>query len=540
MKLFRDVPNSVNQVSFLPPVLDDVVPSDAKVRVLSNVLGNMDCSVLLNSYRGGGAPAYSPHLLLKILVFAYSEGVRSSRRIEERCRRDTYYMWLSGMSKPDHHTICRFRRKHEQTIKDLFRQSVELCMEEGLVLLENIAGDGTKITADVSSKETYNKERAEKAISYTQQCIDAILKEAEALDVADDRKEKEEKIAISQQLCVDVIVEETKSEVAADEPNDKKAADCARKKQLSAKTKKLLKKLERRKARAEAARDHMEKTGNNAACATDLDARVMNCGGLNRPAYNAQAAVDSLNHVIVGACVSQQVNDSQHVELILDSAMEMTGGKPATATFDSGFYSIESLEYLEKHGIDGYISEGKTQKAKAEYIYDPTEDVLLKPATDTTDEIILKFHAERTKDGKSYRVYRNRKTGKETWMNMNVAREMELRHAMHEKLSSTSGKFIYSQRQQIVEPTFGHLKGIINLRRFLLRGLSGANIEFFLACSVHNILKVFTARMRRNELHNPPTPGKTTQNRRFTGLYTAIGEFLLAFRRQYRQIYANL
>jgi transposase len=504
MKLFREDPCGIHQLSFLPPVLDDVVPAGALVRILSDTLDRIDCSVLLTAYQGGGAPSYPPVMLLKVLLLAYLEGVRSSRRIAERCVRDTHYMWLAHMNKPDFHTICRFRRRHEKAIKDLFRQSVELCQEEGLVLLEHIAVDGTKLEANVSSKETYNKDRADKASTYTQQCIDAILKEAEAQDAADERKEASETIPPT---------------------GDGGAKN----------KKRLVKKLNRRKARAEAAKEQMEKTGNNAACATDLEARVMNTGGLNRPAYNAQAAVDSANQVIVAAHISQQVNDSQHLKPVLENVIELTGSKPTRVTADCGFHSLQALMYLEETGIDGYVAEKKAHKSMAEFIYDVEHDVLRKPATDTTQEIVMRYHATREKSGVKFRVYRDRTTGKETWLTEDVEQEMDLRRAMHATMSSPEGKAIYSLRQQIVEPTFGHLKGVINLRRLSLRGLSGATIEFLLACSAHNIKKVISARLRLTAPQKHDRCARNTQNHRFFGEDEAISAFLTVFSRYSRQ-----
>lgn len=501
MKLFREDPCGVHQMSFLPPVLDDVVPAQALVRILSDVIDGIDCTVLLAAYRGGGAPAYPPLMLLKVLLLAYVEGVRSSRRIAERCVRDTHYMWLARMNRPDFHTICRFRRKHEVTIKDLFRQVVEACQKEGLVLLDHIAIDGTKLEANVSSKETYNKERVEKAIAYTQQCIDAILNDAESQDAADESEEENAAVPAA-------------------------VGGGAKKKQ------RLVKKLNRRKERAEAANEQMAKTSGNTACATDLDARVMNTGGLNRPAYNAQAAVDSANQVIVAAFVSQQVNDSQHLAPVLASVTEMTGSKPKRVSADCGFYSVEALIYLEEMSIDGYVAEKKDQKAKAEFIYDAEHDVLRKPATDTTEEIVLRYHGTRDKSGSKFRVYREHSTAKkkkEMWVTEDVAHEMALRREMHAKLSTPDGKTTYSLRQQIVEPTFGHLKGVINLRRLLLRGLSGATIEFLLACSAHNIMKVIKARIRREEPQKRVRRRQNTQNRRLFGSTGVFSAFIGAF-----------
>jgi transposase len=477
MKRFKDPPGNRHQICFLPPVLDDVVPQDAFVRRLSDIMDGLDVGVLMANYPGGGAPSYDPRMLLKLLLFAYSEGVRSSRRIAERCQRDTYYMFLTLMSQPDFHTICRFRRRNEAAIRQLMQQTVVLCMEAGLVLLEHVAVDGTKLTADVSSKETYNEKRVQTAIEYSQACIDAILKEAEAEDAADERQSGGN----------------DDNEPPGEQSNHKKSA--------------VVEKLERRKARAELAQQAMLKNHEKTVCATDLEARVMNTNGLNRPAYNAQAAVDGANHIIVAAVITRDVVDMQQIPSVVAHVVENTGIMPSVVTADSGYSSFETLDYLDRMGIDGHVAERKHQKVRAEYTYDAKNDVFHR-ITEDGEEIVMRFHRVRTDDGKSYRIYRHtqadkeqlsndpsdkKKADKEMWLREDVERDVALRQAMHAKLTSPQGKATYSLRQQTAEPVFGHIKTVMNMRRLLLRKMSGAAIEFLLACSAHNLMKLVSA-----------------------------------------------
>src|SRR5690349_23662071 len=135
-KLFKDPAVPVDQLFLLPPSVADFVAEDAPVRVLSELIDQLDLESLLKAYRGGGAPAYDPAMLFKVLVFGLSEGIRSSRRLAGALTYDVRYMYLARMSQPDFRTICRFRRSQGEAIVGLFTETVLLAKQMGLVLLE--------------------------------------------------------------------------------------------------------------------------------------------------------------------------------------------------------------------------------------------------------------------------------------------------------------------------------------------------------------------------------------------------------------------
>jgi transposase len=136
----------------LPPDVRDWLPADHLVWFLLDVVAALDTSALHRRARLGGAgrAPYDPDMLLGVLVYAYAGGLRSSRKIEKRCREDVAFMVLSGLSYPDHVTISRFRKDHTAVMDDLFDQVLVLCAKAGLGNLEHVAVDGTKIAADAS------------------------------------------------------------------------------------------------------------------------------------------------------------------------------------------------------------------------------------------------------------------------------------------------------------------------------------------------------------------------------------------------------
>src|SRR5215207_1928604 len=139
------------QGMLLPPNLNDLVPANHPVRVVNDVLDKVDIAPLMKLYKPGGTSSYHPRMLLKVLVYAYINNVYSSRKIEEAICQNINYMWLSGMSKPDHNTINRFRGKRlQETLKPIFNQVALLLCEEGLLSIKDLYTDGTKIEANAN------------------------------------------------------------------------------------------------------------------------------------------------------------------------------------------------------------------------------------------------------------------------------------------------------------------------------------------------------------------------------------------------------
>lgn len=143
--------NHQHQGMLLPPDLNDLVGAEHPVRVVNEVLDRIDISVLIQQYKPGGTSSYHPRMLLKVLVFGYINNIYSSRRIEEALGQNIHFMWLSGMSKPDHNTINRFRgQRLQKTLQPIFTQVVLLLHEEGLLSLKELYTDGTKIEANAN------------------------------------------------------------------------------------------------------------------------------------------------------------------------------------------------------------------------------------------------------------------------------------------------------------------------------------------------------------------------------------------------------
>ena len=140
-----------HQAMLLPPDLNDLIAANHPVRVVSEVIDKIDITELLQQYKPGGTSSYHPRMLLKIVVFAYINNIYSSRKIEEAVGQNIHFMWLAGMSKPDHNTINRFRgQRLQKTLQPIFTQVVLLLCEEGLLSVKELYTDGTKIEANAN------------------------------------------------------------------------------------------------------------------------------------------------------------------------------------------------------------------------------------------------------------------------------------------------------------------------------------------------------------------------------------------------------
>jgi transposase len=457
MKRFKEPVTPKEQLFLLPPSVEEFVDKDSPARLLSEVVDALDLSLLERRYPGGGAPAYPPGIMLKILLFAYSEGIRSSRRIAKAVERDVCFMYLAQMQKPDYRTISRFRKDHGEVLPDLFVQIVHMCQELGLVLMGHVSVDGTKIKANVSGHETYGKDRLDRALQALEEKIAEALREAEEVDAAEDAEYGDAR--------GDELPEELRDPV-------------------------------QRRERLRKAKEEMERRKHKTVAVTDLESRVMHTLDGNRAAYNAQAVVDSETQVIVAADVTQDCVDNAQLRPMVELAKEVTGVVPDVVTADCGYHSVDGLAYIDQTGLNAYVPvRGRVGYRKDNYEYDAERDVYV-----GADGEELTYRKLVVKAGKTYRWYHAKRHNSNPFPELYIRADGQRQERMHRKVNSPEGQAIFRLRKQIVEPVFGNLKENKGLRRFLLRGLSGARTEYLLGCIAHNVGKIMPVWAEKREL----------------------------------------
>src|SRR5512134_4121791 len=167
----------------LPVDMLDWLPEDDIVHLLVDAVALMDLSAFEAAYKVGkaGQAPFAPRVLLALLLYAYSHGIRSSRAIERRCGRDAGFRFIVGAEVPDHTVIARFRRRHAERMRAVFLAVLELCREAGLIRLGLVALDGTKVKANAALD-------ANRTASSIKEQIARMLADAEATDAQEDRQ----------------------------------------------------------------------------------------------------------------------------------------------------------------------------------------------------------------------------------------------------------------------------------------------------------------------------------------------------------------
>lgn len=452
------------------------IPSDHLVRFIQAAVAKLDISQIEANYSFMGQKPYHPQLMLSILFYGYATGLRSSRRLEDKCIRDDYYKYLMQYYTPDHRTISDFRKDNLAQINSYF---VDILMMFRLLGYKNVGKvyiDGTKIRANASASRTKNKKGYEKWLSIIKEEVDVMLKEAEKID-----KEEDEKCQL----------ESTQDQ------------------------RKLEKKLANREylqKRINEALEVMKKKKLKKINLTDYDANNMKKGGSKdvRPGYNCQAAVTE-DGIITAAEAVTEGNDRNQLKPMIEKDESNIGEALEEVTADSGYCSYDNYEYLEDKGINGFVPDQYFQKYKSgeyekeenryhhtNFKYDELDDSYICPEGER-----LVYWKTRTKKSKTrqwnHKVYKGiscRTCSKRSLCTKLEKRELlidmrdPLLQVMRKKLLSEEGKLKYLMRQYLIEPVFGHLKYNVGYTHFLLRGLGKVNGEFKLMCIGWNLKKM--------------------------------------------------
>lgn len=450
-KTFRHYDQS--QSFLLPPSLDDWLPEDHTARFVSEVVDELlDLSVIYDSYLvADGAPPYDPKMMLKLLVYAYSTGVTSSREMERRCHVDVAFRWLSANAAPDYRSLSRFRRRHLAALEVLFVQVLALCAQAGLVKLGRVALDGTKLRASASRHKAMSYDRLGPRIDALQGEVDALLAEAEATDTAEDTAfgagrrgdEVPDELArretrLAKMRAAKAAIEEDARDTAAAKAA-RKAAGQGRSDRDAA-------------AAAEAAAGAATPEGRSQRNFTDPEARMMKTNDGFHYAYNAQAVVDETAQVVIAAAVTQQAGDVAQLFEMADATVETLtragiNRRARVLLADAGYCSNDNLEAARDHDLDMLIATGRLK------------------------------HDEQVPDTPTGRI----------------PTAATVKQRMARQLRTKTGRVDYARRKAIVEPAFGQMKVRQRAGQLRLRGLKGATGEWTLHVLCHNLRKLANA-----------------------------------------------
>ncbi len=323
-KVFR--PWSPEQAGLLPASKRDYLGDDHLAIFLLDVLPTLALQPILDAYpEDRGQPPYDPRMLTVLLVYAYSQGISSSRQIERRCREDLAFMYLTGDAQPDHDTICAFRRRHLAAFQALFLETLRIAQEAGVLTLGRIALDGTKIQANASKHKAMSYARMPERQAALQAEVERLLEEAEALDRAEDEQ-------YGRGRRGDELPEELRDPATRRQRlrEAKARLEAARKRELAATKQAQLDKIEEAKQALEAAAREQAAAEGKAAPAgarpdpkaqrnfTDPESRIMKTADGFQQCYNAQVAVTVGSQFIVAGDVVTAANDKQQLQPMVE------------------------------------------------------------------------------------------------------------------------------------------------------------------------------------------------------------------------------
>lgn len=443
-----------NQKFLLPPDMKEWLPDDHLVYFLLDVLSEVDTSTFFEGYSDDlrGEKPYSPRVMVPLLIYAYIDGVRSSRKIEKRCERDVAYRVISCNQMPDHSTICRFRKQNKEAFTELFQEVLAICAQAGLGEMGTVSLDGVKVKANAAlqANRTYKSLKKE---------AERIIEEAEKVDQQEDEEygeenrgdELPEELTDHDQRLERIQECKERIEREAEEEAEQKREKIQERKR---KEKETGKKIRGRKP------DPPDPEPDDKARAnpTDPDSRIMKDRRGYLQAYNMQAVVTE-DQLILSACATNDENDRNQ----LKPMVEKTEENVEEADFEK---PIETLAT-----DNGYWDEDDIQEVEDE------REMQCLVATEKGSKMREKFEEEGYPRGR-------------------IPDDISFKELMERRLLSKEGREKYSKRGQTVEPVFGQIKVRQRCDRLRLRGKEQADLEWKMMALSHNLLKLWRKTMK--------------------------------------------
>ena len=464
--------------------VERLIGEEHAARAVWEFVGQLDLSGYQEEVRAvegkAGRPGWEPRLLISLWIYAYSEGVNSGRAIEELCEWEPAYQWLTGGRVVNAHTLSDFRVKHEGVLQELFVQSLGVLSADGLITLQRVMQDGTKIRANAAADSFRRKERVEQALKQAQEQVEAVG-------------------ALSE--------EETSRRISK-----------ARQRAARERQERLEQALKEFNQLAEEGKDKEKRR----VSTSDPEARVMKqAGGGYAPSYNVEIDTDAANGVVVAVGVVQAGNDFEQLESGIERVEQNLGKTPQQVVTDGGFVSRDNIVAMKERGIEFIgpcVDEaGKGQSSydgrgvspeyhSSQFVYDQASDSYRCPQGKVLSyegkeerhmQVSYRYRAQRSDcqgcPVRSQCCAGNRVTGRSIHRSEELAEVTEFR----QKMQSEQAREIYRQRAQVAETPNLWIKEKFGLRQFSVRGLSKVGMEALWACLTYNICVWMRLRWRR-------------------------------------------
>jgi transposase len=498
----RYKPYSYGQGKFIPIHFEkQILPGTFEYSLNHLIDHELDLTIFDERYKNEetGASAYDPRILLKIVLFAYSRGIVSSRRIAQACEENIIFMALSCDTKPHFTTIADFVSTMNKEIVHLFREVLLVCDDLGLVGKEMFAIDGCKLPSNASKEWSGTKADFEKKVAKMERAIENILRKHRD----EDQNQTESKVKESEEKFVETLGKRASKIREWLSNNDDKPG----------------------------------KTGKpRKSNITDNESAKMKTHRGVIQGYDGVTATDSKHHIIVQAEAFGDPQEHDLLEPMIEGVRENFQAigkeedifKKAKLSADSGFHTEKNMEMLALEGIDAYVADNRFRKRDPRFAdYEKYKDQARKdwakgrPKLFRTDDFIFDKDMRYCICPAGKRLYRSganershRFKGPQSACVPCELRAKCLRNPdrtdirqvayfagrtgegptftdrMKRKIDSTVGRVLYGMRLAISEPPFSHITSALGLDRFTLRGKTKVNTQWNLFCIVHNLTRI--------------------------------------------------
>lgn len=455
--------NRQQEVLF-PASIEEYVAVDAPVRAYDAFVEALDFAELGIELDCGkvGNSSYDPRAMLKLLVYGYSYGVRSSRRLERETHYNLSFIWLVGGLQPDHKTIAEFRRQHRGALRKVLQHCARLCLELDLIAGNTLFVDGSKLRANASLNQHWSDARCRKRLERIDQRIEEILLECEQTDEAE---------------ATDGSLVKMKQE---------------------------LRDQEQLKSKVNAVLAQLASKAKGSVNSTDPDCVRTHGRHGSHAGYNLQMVVDGKEGLIVHSDVVNENNDLGQLAEQLEQAEAVLVEPATTVCADAGYCNYQELEKIDDRGIKIVVPSPNQASKKAvkafdrsQFRYDRERDIYLCPAGQ-----LLSYRRTQDQRKKEYRAGRSTCRqccyfGRCTTDDNNgrkIVRYIneEFRERLRSEYEQPNAQAIYRLRKQKAELPFGHIKRNLGADHFLLRGLAGVRAEASLLATCFNIARLIT------------------------------------------------
>lgn len=445
------------QMYLLPVSITEWVHDDSLARFVGDTVDLLDRRGQLDGFYEGyrrdgwGHPAYHPRMLVKVLVYGYSMGVTSSRKLAAGCENEVALRYLTANQQPDFRTISDFRKDHLSALNELFVDVLGLCKEAGLVKLGRVALDGRKIAGNAALDQNRDEEWLQKEVR-------KLLAEAERMDAEEDAKYGKEQRGDELPQGLRTQEERRQRLEMAVERIEEKKNQAAVKQERKIEERRKEEEGTGEKKRGRKPKDPetaaLEVAKRTKANVTDPESRIMKTRRGWVQGYNGQAIADCDSQVIVAQDLTQEENDVRQLGPMLKKCEEQVGTRPGELLADAGYWSEENAK-LESAETELFIATTKSWKQRKAMREAPPP--------------------------------RGR-----------IPKGLSARDRMERKLLTKRGREAYKQRGSTIEPVFGQMvmQGLV---RFLLRGLEKVRAEWSLWCTTHNLLKLWRSGWRAGQ-----------------------------------------